>query len=85
MRDYKSKKTAEAAFEAGYDFYLEPETIPCSIRNFVPGTKVEIRYKQHREVTIYTVPDKEPENIAATMRHEKFMERFTKRPSPKSR
>jgi len=54
-RDYKSAKECKAAFEEGKDFYLEPAHILCSVRDFETGVTVNLRYKQLRNVTPYTV------------------------------
>jgi hypothetical protein len=48
-RDYKSKATVEKDFRDGKDFYLEPEHVLCSIRDFEACT-VNLRYNKLRSV-----------------------------------
>lgn len=58
-RDYKSKKEVEADFFGGKDFVMESiDCQPgcyCSMRDFAPGTKVEVRYAKMTKVVILEV------------------------------
>lgn len=56
-RDYKSKKAVEKDFRDGKDFVLNSINGGgcCSIRDFVPGQKVQIRYSKNTKVTIVKV------------------------------
>lgn len=52
--DYKSAKAAIAAFKEGKDWVLNSPFYPqtyCSIKDFVPGTSVVLRYGNMRKVT----------------------------------
>jgi hypothetical protein len=73
-RDYRSKKECEAAFLGGWDFTIQPDGVPCSIRDFAPGVKVNIRYKAMTMVHTVIVPDGSKQIRPPQMRHEKFME-----------
>jgi hypothetical protein len=61
-RDYTSKAAVTADFIAGKDFKME-SIVPgvgggtyCSIDDFAPGTKVELRYARLGNATIVEVP-----------------------------
>jgi hypothetical protein len=56
-RDYKSKAAVEADFRAGKDFMLNSYggSGLVSVRDFAPGVRVNIRYKQQRSVAVVTV------------------------------
>lgn len=56
-RDYKSKAAFEADFRAGKDFELHSgaEMVYCSIRDFKPGVKIQIRYKKLSQTTMIKV------------------------------
>jgi hypothetical protein len=56
-RDYKNKRDVESAFRSGMDFYGDFQLgfKLCSIRDFAPGTKVLLRYKNRFSVTSITV------------------------------
>jgi len=54
-RDYKSSRDAAAAFTSGVDFRMESIQFGgayCSIRDFAPGVKVEVRYNKLQRVVI---------------------------------
>jgi hypothetical protein len=57
--DYKSGKEAEKAFLGGRDFKLYSpfhDGVTCSIRNFKPGTFIEIRYRSLEKSVGIKVP-----------------------------
>lgn len=57
-RDYKNRKEAEQAFRSGVDFKLESmfhSGAYCSIRDFAPGTQVEVRYARMEKCAVVTV------------------------------
>jgi hypothetical protein len=56
-RDYKSKAEVEKAFRDGKDFQYNSFNGSgyCSINDFAPGSKVQLRYKNIRSVTVVTV------------------------------
>jgi hypothetical protein len=56
-RDYKNKTDAEAGFRSGKDFMNESPIggTYCSIRDFAPGVKVEVRYNKKQSAVIVTV------------------------------
>ena len=56
-RDYKSSKEMEKYFRNGYDFkvHLPYGSTYCSIRDFEPGCKIQIRWNKMTEVDIITV------------------------------
>ena len=58
-RDYKSKAAAIDDFNKGLDFRYHgfDGGAYCSIRDFVPGTIVNIRYKKLQLVVPFTVPE----------------------------
>lgn len=60
-RDYKSLADVVDAFESGTDFFMESIGFGgryCSIRDFAPGTEIEIRYYKKQRVVIYKMkPD----------------------------
>jgi hypothetical protein len=49
-RDYTSAAKAKAGFLSGVDWILNNQmtTTPCSVRDFKPGQRVQIRYKFNR-------------------------------------
>lgn len=49
-RDYKSKKEVEADFRGGKDFTMADTGQQCSVSDFAPKVKVNIRFKQNRNV-----------------------------------
>ena len=61
-RDYRNKADATKAFLSGEDWVFQsiapnpPRGTYCSVRDFEPGTRVEVRYKRLEMVTIVTVP-----------------------------
>lgn len=57
-RQYHDARAVEKAFIEGYDFMLNTPlgTTYCSIRDFKPGDRVELRYGTNNEnVTLMTV------------------------------
>jgi hypothetical protein len=57
-RDYKNKAEAEADFNGGKDFRGQSHLIGgmyCSVRDFKPGDKVEIRYARMTKLTVVTI------------------------------
>ena len=54
-RDYKSKAHVIADFVDGKDFELAREGQYTSIRDFVPGTKVSLRYRKLAMVITHIV------------------------------
>lgn len=62
-RDYKSARDARAAFLSGVDFKLYSvthEDAYCSVRDFAPGTTVNVRYKQMERIVPVVVPTDAP-------------------------
>ncbi len=58
-RDYKNRAAVETAFLEGKDFEVASLGFGgryCSVRDFAPGTLVNLRYKQKRSVTVFVVP-----------------------------
>lgn len=57
-RDYLSAKAAKADFLAGKDFVINDHRASGygSVRDFAPGTKVNIRYRKLGMVTTLVVP-----------------------------
>ena len=58
-RDYASIKEAEASFKGGDDWCLNSLTLGngyTSIRDFTPGVKVNLRFKNKTKLTTLTVP-----------------------------
>jgi hypothetical protein len=60
-RDYKNRRDALDAFKSGKDFTHETSLIfgggsYCSIRDFAPGEKIEIRYNRKQGIVIFTIP-----------------------------
>lgn len=62
-RDYKSAAAAIKDFREGKDFTMMgfQGSGYCSVRDFKPGHKINIRYSQMRKVTIYNVTGTECE------------------------
>jgi len=61
-RDYKNKTEVESAFKEGKDFKGYSHLIGgmyCSIRDFYPGDKVELRYSKMTKLTVVTIPPTE--------------------------
>lgn len=56
-RDYKTVAEAQGAFLAGKDWQMQPQGCYCSIRDFPPGTRITLRYRGLRAVTMLTVPE----------------------------
>jgi hypothetical protein len=56
-KDYKNRKEVTEAFQRGKDFQMPggKRGTYCSIRDFDKGCKVELRYKNLREMVVYTV------------------------------
>lgn len=57
-RDYKNKAAAEKDFRDGKDFRLHSLEFGgsyCSIRDFVPGSRIELRYDKMRKVTSFKI------------------------------
>lgn len=56
-RDYKSGKEAEADLRAGKDFIYNRmlETGVCSIDDFAPGTRVNLRFKRLTQIKVVVV------------------------------
>lgn len=52
-RDYPNALRATEAFKSGVDFTSNKGY--CSIRNFKPGTKVEVRYNKKQRLVVVTV------------------------------
>lgn len=61
-RDYKNKRDVIKDFEAGKDFVLNHlgSQQYCSKPDFVPGTPVQLRYKNIRSVVVHNVGAKIP-------------------------
>lgn len=67
-RDYKSAKAARACFLSGNDWILADFTSrwdgkPCSMRDFPPGTKFNLRYKRLTQLCTVEVPKRSDEQI----------------------
>ena len=54
-RDYKSRDAIIKDFDSNKDFMLLPEKVYINKDQIEPGTTVELRYKQHTQVTVVTV------------------------------
>lgn len=57
-KDYKTAKEVEADFRNGKDFVLcnmGPGGRYCSIRDFEPGTSIELRYNRKLDLTMTEV------------------------------
>lgn len=56
-RDYKNKLAVETDFRNGKDFVLNSlgDQTYCSIKDFNPGVKVNLRYKKLMSVCIVSV------------------------------
>lgn len=52
-RDYKSRATLLADFQAGKDFICQPSGQYISIRDLRSGDSVQFRYRKMRETFIY--------------------------------
>lgn len=54
-RDYKNRASVESDFRSGKDFIHQPSGSYCSIRDFEPGTLVQLRYNKQQQVHIIKV------------------------------
>lgn len=60
-RDYKSAKEAQEAFLSGKDFVMDSPGqggTYCSVRDFAPGTIVEVRFNKKEKLLFVEVPAK---------------------------